>query len=571
MAVTRIKNNQITDSTITYQKIATGTLTGALFNPDLTINSNISITGNLQVSGDTTTISSINTLVNDPLLILNNGYVGTPSYDVGLLINRALGSLGNYGGMNAALVWREGDGAFETVLTTETGGTLGAINRSFYANIITGNLEVKYGLKAGSASFDRINSTPIGDITPSTGAFTQLSATGNVTISGSNGNAVIATGNILPSANVTYNLGSTNLRWKDLWLSGSSIYIGSANIKVANDGNVTISTESGNNFTVSNQADNTTEFYGNAVSPWFIGRLDGLSSNTASLYSLQGSITTLSGNLITYPYLNSTNGNITTLRSGTVGATNLNATNGNIGTLIATSGFSSANAWVTGGFADNFPIGANIATTGKFTTVDITTGNIKTVDSYTTNATTLNATTGNITTGNIGTVNSVTATTVTLNVTTGNIGGTLTLTNSADSTLTSAASGALQITNGGAGIAANLYVGGNLYATAARFTSINNTPIGNVTPSSGVFTTLGATAPVYFSDTTAGSDTTANLGAVVIAGGLAVGGKAWFSSNVTIDGNLFVNGKTTQLGTQNLTVYDSMIDMHTFANLDPLT
>jgi len=94
MAVTRIKNNQITDSTITYQKIATGTLTGALFNPDLTINSNISITGNLQVSGDTTTVSSINTLVNDPLLILNNGYTGVPAYDVGVLINRALGSLG---------------------------------------------------------------------------------------------------------------------------------------------------------------------------------------------------------------------------------------------------------------------------------------------------------------------------------------------------------------------------------------------------------------------------------------------------------------------------------------------
>ena len=39
---------------------------------------------------------------------------------------------------------------------------------------------------------------------------------------------VEATGNINPTANITYDLGSTNLRWKDLWLSNSSIYIGDA-------------------------------------------------------------------------------------------------------------------------------------------------------------------------------------------------------------------------------------------------------------------------------------------------------------------------------------------------------
>lgn len=37
-------------------------------------------------------------------------------------------------------------------------------------------------------------------------------------------------GNIIPSANVTYDLGSSSLRWRDLWLSGNTIYIGEANI-----------------------------------------------------------------------------------------------------------------------------------------------------------------------------------------------------------------------------------------------------------------------------------------------------------------------------------------------------
>ena len=45
---------------------------------------------------------------------------------------------------------------------------------------------------------------------------------GNVDIPGN----VNPTGNIIPSGNVTYDLGSSTARWKDLYLSGSSIYIG---------------------------------------------------------------------------------------------------------------------------------------------------------------------------------------------------------------------------------------------------------------------------------------------------------------------------------------------------------
>jgi hypothetical protein len=37
-------------------------------------------------------------------------------------------------------------------------------------------------------------------------------------------------GNVVPSSNVTYSLGSTTNRWKDLWLSGSTIYLGDATL-----------------------------------------------------------------------------------------------------------------------------------------------------------------------------------------------------------------------------------------------------------------------------------------------------------------------------------------------------
>ena len=63
MAVTRIKNNQITDSTITGAKIANTTLTGGLFASSLTLNSEVSIVGNLSVTGATSTVSSTNTFI----------------------------------------------------------------------------------------------------------------------------------------------------------------------------------------------------------------------------------------------------------------------------------------------------------------------------------------------------------------------------------------------------------------------------------------------------------------------------------------------------------------------------
>lgn len=45
---------------------------------------------------------------------------------------------------------------------------------------------------------------------------------------------VNVTGNVLPSANVTYSLGSETLQWKDLWVSGNTVYIGGSALTVAN-------------------------------------------------------------------------------------------------------------------------------------------------------------------------------------------------------------------------------------------------------------------------------------------------------------------------------------------------
>ena len=46
-------------------------------------------------------------------------------------------------------------------------------------------------------------------------------------------------GNIIPSANVTYDLGSETNRWKDLWLSGNTIHLGDTSIS-ADDGALSV-------------------------------------------------------------------------------------------------------------------------------------------------------------------------------------------------------------------------------------------------------------------------------------------------------------------------------------------
>ena len=77
--------------------------------------------------------------------------------------------------------------------------------------------------------------------------------TSNVLIISSN--TVTATANLIPTANVTYSLGNTTNRWKDLWIANSTIYMGNialaatgSNLTV--DGNSVVTTGSGNSISL---------------------------------------------------------------------------------------------------------------------------------------------------------------------------------------------------------------------------------------------------------------------------------------------------------------------------------
>lgn len=203
MAVlTRIKNNQITDATITGTKLVDQTLTSNLFAANLTLASNITVLGNFAVTGTPTTINSINTYINDPVVVFNNGYSGSlTGYDIGMLVNRNLASMAPYGSVNTAWVWVENDQAFEAITTTETGTGITSINNSGFANVKAGNVTVHTVSTGGLQAVAIGNVTPgtfvfttgstgglqavaIGNVTPGTGAFTTITSTSTITASG---------------------------------------------------------------------------------------------------------------------------------------------------------------------------------------------------------------------------------------------------------------------------------------------------------------------------------------------------------------------------------------------------
>lgn len=148
----------------------------------------------------------------------------------------------------------------------------------------------------------------------------------------------------------------------------------------------------------------------------------------------------------------------------------------------------------------------------------------------------------------------------------------------------STTTGAL-VVDGGVGVAGNLNVGGTFSAGAASFTSINNTPIGGTTPSTGAFTqvdvdniridgnTVSATntnggitlTPNGVGNITVDStvaSTTTTTGALVVGGGVGVAGNLNVGGAIS-GGALTVSGIT--VGTDSLaeviqdTVYSTLV------------
>jgi fibronectin-binding autotransporter adhesin len=180
MALTRILNNQVTDSSAgnTYLGINAGSkvqdysVTAGKLANNLTYASNLTVQGNLDVQGTTTTIDTYNVVIEDPLLLLAKDQTGSPTFDIGYIGERGTSD-------NIAFAWIEANDEFATIFTnTSVSNT--TVNVISYANFHTFDANVAGNLTVGgTTSFGNISVTG------------QINATGNITGGNLNSNAGI--------------------------------------------------------------------------------------------------------------------------------------------------------------------------------------------------------------------------------------------------------------------------------------------------------------------------------------------------------------------------------------------
>jgi len=188
-----------------------------------------------------TTISSIS----DPITVLNKTST-LANIDIGFILNRDGGT-----SSNVAFFWQESANTFVLAFSSNTGEVTSSISNSnidisSYANLrvntltsgnilASGNITAPYFLGNGSQLSGII--TSVVKIISGTSDVTTYE-NGNIAVSvGGTANTVIFTssntfikGSLIPTANLTFELGSPTRRFHSAYFGGSTIYIGNSSI-----------------------------------------------------------------------------------------------------------------------------------------------------------------------------------------------------------------------------------------------------------------------------------------------------------------------------------------------------
>ena len=193
-------------------------------------------------------------------------------------------------------------------------------------------------------------------------------------------------GNILPNANLTYNLGSPTHRWKDLYVSGNTIDLNGSTIS-SNANGITLTNPAGGTFTVIGAGASNTASIVNGNSSIVIQPNSEIDFNVTGT----SNIVIISGNGLLVNSNANVTGNIIT--AGTVTA-NGNVTGGN---LVTANGVYANTANITANLTSGNANLGNLATANYVNIANILSGNIA---NFTGNLTSLNANLGNLATAN---------------------------------------------------------------------------------------------------------------------------------------------------------------------------
>ena len=224
-----------------------------------------------------------------------------------------------------------------------------------------GNTQVQFndtGFLSGTTAFTY---NKVSNVVTVTGNLTvgNVYNQGSETILGqlSVGGTVTVTGNILPSANVTYNLGSPTQKFKSAYFSGNTVYIGSESMGVDPSGTWQFSSNGstvtlGANATFNPPSINVTGNISSAIdNTGLLNSSGNVLANTVSAYALSGLITTAGQtNITAIGNLTSLSvGGTSTFYSAPIITPTTNATTLGTGALIVQGGASFAKDVYIGG------------------------------------------------------------------------------------------------------------------------------------------------------------------------------------------------------------------------------
>ncbi len=184
MALTRIHNNQITDATIVASaKLVNNSISANKLAADLTYGSNLTVTGNLTVNGTTTALDSVNTIIEDPVILLAKNETGAPSKDIGFIGERGDAN-------NVAWIFDETDDTFKAGLTTDDGtGTA---------------ITLASKVDADFKDLSMVNLAPTGNVTTALNASSTIAAGSSITaVTTITATGNVAGGNLTTGAKVT--------------------------------------------------------------------------------------------------------------------------------------------------------------------------------------------------------------------------------------------------------------------------------------------------------------------------------------------------------------------------------
>jgi hypothetical protein len=270
--------------TLTSLSVTGNTTSGNLIGPLANGNSNVNIPSsngniNLTAVGNTT------------LVVTGTGanITGTGNVSGNLSAGNLIGPLAN-GNSNVYIPSSNGN-----INLTAVGNTT-LIVTGTGANI-TGTANVTGNLSAGNANV-------IGNLSAGNANAGNLLTTNNLSVT------TFVTSNLIPNANVTYDLGNTTNRWKDLWLSNSTLYFdtnATVSAGTLTNGNSTVSIPTANgNINLTAVSNTTMVITGTGANITGTANISGnLSANNITAGSGSGGSIT-GGNLVSANYFTGT-------------------------------------------------------------------------------------------------------------------------------------------------------------------------------------------------------------------------------------------------------------------------